>query len=61
VYKQEETDKIMNDIEKRIFDLTQNQTGDTIKPISDFLTERVDEYMAIVDDPNKANEHKVFA
>ena len=61
VYKQDETDKIMNDIEKRIFDLTQNQTWDTIKPISDFLNDRVDEYMAIVDNPEKANEHKVFA
>jgi len=61
VYKQEETAKIMDDIEKRIFNLTQNQTGDTIKQISEILNERVEEYMAIVDNPEKVNEKKVFS
>lgn len=61
VYKQDETDKIMNDIEKRIFDLTQNQTWDSIKAISEILNQRVEEYMAIVDNPEKVNEKKVFS
>lgn len=61
VYKQDDTDKIMNDIEKRIFDLTQNQTWDTIKQISEILNGRVEEYMAIVDNPEKVNEKKVFS
>jgi hypothetical protein len=51
----------MDDIEKRIFNLTQNQTGDTIKQISEILNERVEEYMAIVDNPEKVNEKKVFS
>lgn len=61
VYKQWETLDIMESIEKNIFDLTQNQTGNNILQIKDILNSRVEEYMAIVDNPEKVNESKVFS
>ncbi|HKL44396.1 MAG TPA: replicative DNA helicase [Candidatus Absconditabacterales bacterium] len=61
VYKQGDTIEIMEDIEKKIFDLTQNQTGDSILRIKDILNSRVEEYMEIVDNPDKINEKKVFS
>jgi hypothetical protein len=51
----------MESIEKSIFDLTQNQTGNNILQIKDILNSRVEEYMAIVDNPEKVNETKVFS
>jgi len=61
VYKQWDTTDIMESIEKSIFDLTQNQTGNNILQIKDILNSRVEEYMAIVDNPEKVNETKVFS
>ena len=61
VYKQEDTIKIMDSIEKSIFDLTQNQTWNNIMKIKDILNNRVEEYMAIVDNPEKVNDKKVFS
>ncbi len=61
VYKQWDTIEIMEDIEKKIFDLTQNQTWDSILRIKDILNSRVEEYMEIVDNPDKINEKKVFS
>ncbi len=61
VYKQEDTIKIMDSIEKSIFDLTQNQTWNNIMQIKDILNNRVEEYMAIVDNPEKVNDSKVFS
>jgi len=61
VYKQEDTTNIMESIEKSIFDLTQNQTWNNIMQIKDILNSRVEEYMAIVDNPDKVNDSKVFS
>lgn len=61
VYKQWETTEIMDSIEKKIFDLTQNQTWDSILRIKDVLDWRVEEYMEIVDNPDKVNARKVFS
>lgn len=61
VYRQDDTSKIMDDIEKKIYNLTQNQTWDSIKPISEILNGRVEEYMEIIDHPEKVNEKKVFS
>jgi len=61
VYKQGETTDIMDSIEKKIFDLTQNQTWDSILRIKDVLDQRVEEYMEIVDNPDKVNARKVFS
>ncbi len=61
VYKQDDTIQIMENIEKKIFDLTQNQTGDSILQIKDILDNRVEDYMEIVDNPEKINEKKVFS
>lgn len=61
VYKQSDASDILSDIEKKIFDLTQFETGDTIRPIADILNSRVEEYMETVDNPEKQNEKKVFS
>ncbi|PID34857.1 MAG: replicative DNA helicase [candidate division SR1 bacterium] len=61
VYKQDDASEILSNIEKRIFDLTQFETGDTIRPIADILNSRVEEYMETVDNPEKQNEKKVFS
>lgn len=60
VYEQKETLEILDSIEKRIFDLTQMRTTETIKHIKDILSARIDEYMEIVDNPDKINEKKVL-
>ena len=59
VYEQKDTIQIFDAIEKRIFDLTQNDFGDSILSISDLLKWRIEEYMEIVDNPEKFNERKV--
>lgn len=62
VYKQEDTDLIINDIEQKIFDLTQNQSWlDSIKEISELLDDRLNNYMEIIDNPEKANDKKTFS
>ncbi len=61
VYKQNDTMEIINDIEKKIFDLTQIKVWNSVQHISDILEKRVDSYMEIVDNPEKLNEMKVFS
>lgn len=61
VYDQKDTIDILESIEKRIFDLTQVNISDRVRHISDILNQRVEQYTAIVDDPEKANEGKTFS
>lgn len=58
-YEQKETVQIFDDIEKKIFELTQNQIGEGIMSLEEILKGRVEEYMAIVDNPESVNEKKV--
>lgn len=61
VYEQKDTLAILESIEKRIFDLTQTRSADSIKHIKDILTMRIEEYMDIVDNPERLNDNKVMA
>jgi replicative DNA helicase len=61
VYEQKDTVEILEAIEKNIFDLTQVKTGFTIQHIKDILSIRIEEYMEIVDNPEKLNETKVLS
>lgn len=61
VYEQKDTLEIFDAIEKRIYDLTQNQTWDSILSIKEILDSRLSEYMEIVDNPEKFNEKKVMS
>ena len=58
-YEQKDTVEIFDSIEKRIFDLTQNQVGDNILSIEEILKNRVEDYMEIVDHPENYNANKV--
>jgi len=46
-------------IEKRIFDLTQVNLSDSLQHIKDVLSSRVEDYMELVDNPEKLDEQKV--
>ncbi|MFZ2150566.1 MAG: replicative DNA helicase [Candidatus Absconditicoccaceae bacterium] len=61
VYQQKDTSEILDDIEKKIFELTQQKMGDSMVKISDILKQRIETYMEIVDNPEKANEKKVLS
>ena len=61
VYKEEDTLTIIDRIEKRIFELTQYQSGDQLIHISKLLDQRMQEYSDIIDDPTKLDAHKVFS
>ena len=61
VYEQKDTLTILESIEKRIFDLTQVKSSDSIKHISDILNTRIEDYMEIVDNPDKINENRVLS
>ena len=58
-YEQKDTVEIFDSIEKRIFDLTQNQVWDNILSIEEILKGRVEDYMEIVDHPENFNANKV--
>ena len=58
-YEQKDTVEIFDSIEKRIFDLTQNQVWDNILSIEEILRGRVEDYMEIVDHPENFNADKV--
>ncbi len=60
VYEQKDTIEIVDAIQKRIFDLTQYDTTDTTKHIKDILEQRMEEHMAMVDNPELINEHKIM-
>ena len=61
VYEQRDTMNILETIEKRVFDLTQNNMAEKVHSIWEILSKRVEEYMDIVDHPEKANNRKVFS
>ena len=61
VYEQKDTLQIFDAIEKKIFDLTQNQVGESVIAIWDILEKRVMEYIEYADNPEKLNESKVFS
>ncbi len=61
VYQQKDTTEILDDIEKKIFELTQQKVWDSLIKISDILKQRIENYMEIVDNPEKANERKVLS
>lgn len=58
-YEQKDTVEIFDSIEKRIYDLTQNQIWDNILSIEEILKGRVEDYMDIVDHPENFNANKV--
>ena len=58
-YEQKDTVEIFDNIEKRIYALTQNQIWDNILGIEEILKGRVEKYMDIVDHPENFNADKV--
>jgi len=58
-YEQKDAIQIFDTIEKRIFELTQNQIGEGILNIEEILKGRIEEYMEIVDNPEAINAKKV--
>lgn len=61
VYEQKDTIEIVDAIQKRIFDLTQYDTTDTTKHIKDILEQRIEDHMAMVDNPELVNENKIMS
>jgi replicative DNA helicase len=61
VYDQKDTIEIVDSIQKRIFDLTQYDTSDSTKHIKEILEQRIEEHMAMVDNPELINEHKTMS
>ncbi len=61
VYEQRDTPDILETIEKRIFDLTQMKVGDSLHHIKDILSQRIEEYMDVVDNPEKAEAKKILS
>lgn len=59
VYTTQDTQTVLETIEKRIFDLTQVNLSDSLKHIKDVLNTRAEEYMDLVDNPEKHEELKV--
>ena len=59
VYTTQDTQTVLETIEKRIFDLTQVNLSDSLKHIKDVLNTRAEEYMDLVDNPEKHEEMKV--
>ena len=51
--------EILERIEKRIFDLTQVNLSDSLQHIKDILSSRVEDYMELVDNPDKLDLEKV--
>jgi replicative DNA helicase len=49
----------LDEIEKKIFELTQQKIWDSMMKISDILKQRIENYMEIVDNPDKASEKRV--
>ena len=58
-YEQKDTVEIFDQIESRIYNLTQNQVWDNILSIEEILKNRIDDYMEIVDHPENFNANKV--
>lgn len=60
-YSQWETVQIIENIEKKIFELTQFDIADGMMHISDLLNGRIEEYMNLADNPDSANVGKIMA
>ncbi len=58
-YDQDPVPELLERIEKRIFDLTQVNLSDSLMHIKDVLNLRIEEYMEIVDNPDKLEQIKV--
>lgn len=61
VYDQTDATTIMDQLEKKIFDLTQTNVGNKLLHISDILNGRVERYMEIVDNPGLLDAGKVLS
>lgn len=61
VYEQSDTLTIMDQLEKKIFDLTQTNISNKLVRIGDLLGERIDRYMEIVDNPELLEAGKVMS
>ena len=61
VYDQKDTIEILDAIQKRIFDLTQYDTTDTTQHIKEILEQRIEEHMALVDNPELVNQNKIMS
>jgi len=61
VYDQRDTMDIIETIQKKIFALTQFDSTDTTKHIKEILEQRIEEHMAMVDNPELINEHKTMS
>lgn len=61
VYDQWDTLSIMDQLEKKIFDLTQTNISNKLVHIRDLLWERVERYMEIVDNPELLEAGKVMS
>lgn len=61
VYQELDVDDILDKIEKKIFNLTQTGTSDSLRHIKDILEERQEMYSELVNDPSKVDEWKVMS
>lgn len=62
VYEQQnDTLTIMDQLEKKIFDLTQTNISNKLIHIKEVLGERIERYMDIVDNPDVLNQDKVLS
>jgi len=61
VYDQKDTLEVLQTIEKRIFDLTQNNVSETVHSIKEILDKRVEDYMDMVDNPEKLELKKIHS
>jgi len=61
VYDQNDTESIMQWLEKKIFDLTQTNVNNKLIHIAEILGQRVDAYMELVDNPELLNANKVLS
>lgn len=61
VYAHQPVQDILESIEKKIFDLTQINLSDSLRHIKELLNKRVEEYMDLVDHPEKIEDNKVFS
>lgn len=61
VFDQKDTITILDQIEKRIFDLTQINIADSLRHIKDVLSLRIEHYMEVMDNPELNDKHKVLS
>jgi len=58
-YDQQPVTELLERIEKRIFDLTQVNLSDSMLHVKDILNSRIEDYMELVDNPDKLDKMKV--